>query len=69
MPYMGKYVIESSIIIAAFLVAGAQFVLTDAINAITTLSIFIAAGSRLAPAVLRIQQGIVGLNNSWGIAG
>ena len=69
MPYMGKYVIESSIIIAAFLVAGAQFVLTDAVNAITTLSIFIAAGSRLAPAVLRIQQGIVGLNNSWGIAG
>jgi ATP-binding cassette, subfamily B, bacterial PglK len=69
MPYMGKYVIESSIIIAAFLVAGAQFVLTDAVNAITTLSIFIAAGSRLAPAVLRIQQGVVGLNNSWGIAG
>jgi ABC-type multidrug transport system fused ATPase/permease subunit len=69
MPYMGKYVIESSIMIAAFLIAGAQFVLTDAINAITTLSIFMAAGSRIAPAVLRIQQGVVGLNNSWGIAG
>ena len=54
MPYMGKYTIESSIIILAFLVAGAQFVLTDAINAVTTLSIFIAAGSRLPPAVLRI---------------
>jgi ATP-binding cassette, subfamily B, bacterial PglK len=69
MPYMGKYVIETSIIVAAFTVAGAQFLLTDAISAITTLSIFVAAGSRLAPAVLRIQQGIVGLNNSWGIAG
>lgn len=69
MPYMGKYVIETSIIIAAFTVAGAQFLLTDAKSAITTLSIFVAAGSRLAPAVLRIQQGIVGLNNSWGIAG
>jgi len=68
MPYTGKYVIETSIIIAAFLVAGAQFVLTDAVNAITTLSIFMAAGSRLAPAVLRIQQGMVGLNNGWGIA-
>jgi ABC-type multidrug transport system fused ATPase/permease subunit len=66
---MGKYVIESSITISAFLVAGTQFVLTDAVNAITTLSIFMAAGSRLAPAVLRIQQGIVVLNNSWGIAG
>lgn len=69
MPYLGKYVIESSIIIAAFLVAGAQFILSDAVDAVTTLSIFIAAGSRLAPAVLRIQQGILGLNNSWGIAG
>jgi len=69
MPYIGKYVIETSIIIAAFTVAGAQFLFTDAIDAITTISIFMAAGSRLAPAVLRIQQGIVSLNNSWGIAG
>ena len=69
MPFMGKYVIESSIMIAAFLVAGAQFILTDAVNAITTLSIFMVAGSRLTPAVLRIQQGIIRLNNSWGIAG
>jgi len=68
MPYMGKYVIESSIIIAAFIVAGAQFLLSDAVNAITTLSIFIAAGTRLAPAVLRLQQGLITLNNSWGIA-
>lgn len=69
MPYLGKYVIETSIVVAAFMVAGAQFLVTDAINAITTLSIFMAASSRLAPAVLRIQQGIVGLNNSWGMAG
>ena len=68
MPYMGKYIIESSIIIAAFIVAGAQFLLTDAADAITTLSIFMAAGTRLAPAVLRIQQGLMVINNSWGIA-
>ena len=69
MPYMGKYVIESSLMIVAFLVAGVLFLFTDALNAITSLSIFMAAGSRLAPAVLRIQQGFVRLNNSWGIAG
>ncbi len=68
MPYMGKYVIETSIMLAAFLIAGAQFLFTDALNAITTLSIFMAAGSRLAPAVLRIQQGFVRINNSWGVA-
>lgn len=68
MPYMGKYVIESSIIVAAFIVAGAQFLLTDAAAAVTTLSIFMAAGTRLAPAVLRLQQGLIVINNSWGIA-
>lgn len=57
MPYMGKYVIETSLMIVAFLVAGALFLFTDALNAITALSIFMAAGARLAPAVLRIQQG------------
>lgn len=69
MPYMGKYVIETSLMIVAFLVAGTLFLFTDALNAITALSIFMAAGARLAPAVLRIQQGLVRLNNSWGIAG
>jgi ABC-type multidrug transport system fused ATPase/permease subunit len=68
MPYMSKYIIESSIITAAFIVAGTQFLLTDATNAVTTLSIFMASGTRLAPAVLRIQQGLLIINNSWGIA-
>jgi ABC-type multidrug transport system fused ATPase/permease subunit len=68
MPYVGKYVIETTLMISAFMIAGAQFLLTDATNAITTLSIFMAAGSRLAPAVLRIQHGVVRLNNSWGVA-
>ena len=67
-PYMGKYVIETSVIIAAVVLAGAQFLLTDAANAITTLSIFMAAGSRLTPAILRIQQGVISLKNSSGIA-
>ena len=68
MPYLGKYVIETSIMLSAFLIAGAQFLVSDALNAITTLSIFMAAGSRLAPAVLRIQQGFVRINNGRGVA-
>lgn len=68
MPYMGKYVIETSIMLSAFLIAGVQFLISDALNAITTLSIFMAAGSRLAPAVLRIQQGFVRINNGRGAA-
>jgi ATP-binding cassette subfamily C protein len=67
-PVQSKYIIESSIVLTGFIVSGFQFLITNAQNAITTLSIFLVAGSRLAPAALRIQQGIVGLNNSWGIA-
>lgn len=68
LPYVGKYVIESSIFVVAFILAGAQFLLTDSAGAIATLSIFVAAGTRLAPAILRLQQGLLIINNSWGIA-
>jgi ABC-type multidrug transport system fused ATPase/permease subunit len=57
MPYIGKYVIETSVLVGAILVAAIQFHLHDAYHAIATLSVFLAAGTRIAPALLRIQQG------------
>jgi ABC-type multidrug transport system fused ATPase/permease subunit len=40
----------------------------DASQAVATLAIFVAAGTRIAPAVLRIQQGSVMIKSSLGIA-
>jgi ABC-type multidrug transport system fused ATPase/permease subunit len=57
MPSVSKYAIESALVLGALLLSGAQFYLYDASRAIATLSIFMAAGSRIAPAILRIQQG------------
>lgn len=57
MPSVSKYAIESALVLGALLLSGAQFYLYDASRAIATLSIFMAAGSRVAPAILRIQQG------------
>jgi ABC-type multidrug transport system fused ATPase/permease subunit len=57
MPYISKYVIESSVLIGAIVIAAIQFYLHDAYHAVATLSIFLAAGTRIAPAILRIQQG------------
>ena len=37
-------------------IAGVQFWLQDARDAFATLAVFLAAGTRIAPAVLRIQQ-------------
>lgn len=56
MPYISKYVFEVVLVLGALFISAVQFLLHDAIQAITTLTIFLAAGGRLAPAALRLQQ-------------
>lgn len=68
MPYVSKYVIEMTIVIGAVLIGIAQFMLYDLSHAVATLSIFLASGTRIAPAVLRIQQGLVQIQSSLGQA-
>jgi ABC-type multidrug transport system fused ATPase/permease subunit len=68
MPNISKYVIESAVVFGALAVAAVQFVLKDAANAVATLSVFLAAGARIAPAVMRIQQGAVSMKGSIGAA-
>ena len=64
LPNVGKYIIESSVVIGAVIIAGVQFWLQDARDAFATLAVFLAAGTRIAPAVLRIQQNSIELRNS-----
>ena len=68
MPQVSKYVIETSLLIGTFLIAGIQFYLKDASHAVASLAIFMAAGSRIAPAVLRLQQGMVTIRTNLGSA-
>jgi ATP-binding cassette subfamily C protein len=68
MPSIGKYVIEGSIVVGTLLISGFQFLMQDAVDAIGTLTIFLAAGTRIAPAVLRIQQGLIQIKESYGSA-
>jgi ABC-type multidrug transport system fused ATPase/permease subunit len=68
LPYVSKYVIESSVILGALLIATVQFITQDATHAVATLAIFLAAGTRIAPAVLRIQQGSIQIRGSLGAA-
>lgn len=67
-PNIGKYVIEISIIIGAAGIAAFQFILNDATHAVASLAIFLAAGTRIAPALLRLQQSLVGIKSHLGIA-
>jgi ABC-type multidrug transport system fused ATPase/permease subunit len=66
-PYISKYVIEAIIVLGSLALAASQFLLKDATNAVATLTIFLAAGSRIAPASLRIQQGALQIKNNLGI--
>jgi ABC-type multidrug transport system fused ATPase/permease subunit len=66
MPYVSKYVIETAMILGAVSLAAVQFVLQDATQAVATLAIFLAAGTRIAPAVLRVQQGMVTISGAIG---
>jgi ABC-type multidrug transport system fused ATPase/permease subunit len=68
MPYISKYVIETTVVVGAVLIGAIQFLMQDAAHAVATLAIFVAAGSRIAPAVLRIQQGSVMMKSSLGMA-
>ena len=68
LPYVSKYVIETSVILGALLIGLFQFFLQDTEQAFATLAIFIAAGTRIAPAVLRIQQGLITIKNGLGQA-
>ena len=68
MPQISKYVIESTVIVGALMISGVQFMRQDSAHAVAILSIFMASGARIAPAVMRIQQGLVVMKSSLGSA-
>lgn len=67
-PYISKYVIETAVILGAVLIGGFQFIINDASRAVATLAIFLAAGTRIAPAVLRVQQGAILIKGNLAVA-
>lgn len=69
MPNISKYVIEITVVVGSFFIAALQFVINDAAHAIAVLSVFIAASSRISPAVLRLQQGALTIKSNIGTAG
>ena len=68
MPNITKYVIEAGMVVGAILIAGVQFAMQDAQQAVATLSVFMAASTRIAPAIMRLQQSLMKIKNSLGSA-
>lgn len=68
MPQVSKYIIEISVLLGGIFISAVQFLRLDASHAFATLAIFLAAGTRIAPAVMRLQQNLVVMRNSIGIS-
>jgi len=68
MPNTSKYVIEVTMVLGSLLIGAAQFLMNDAAHAIAVLSVFLAASTRISPAVLRLQQGAITVKGNIGAA-
>ncbi len=63
---ISKYVLELTIVFGALVISAIQFSTQTAIHAVAVLGIFLAASTRIGPAVLRIQQGALQIKSSIG---
>jgi ABC-type multidrug transport system fused ATPase/permease subunit len=59
LPSISKYLMEITSILGFLIVAGIQFATSSASEAVAILAVFLAASSRVMPAVLRVQQAAV----------
>ena len=67
-PNISKYTIEVSVILGIAVVAGIQFYLFDSNRAIAVISVFLAASTRIAPAIIRLQLNIIAVKSSLSAA-
>jgi ATP-binding cassette subfamily C protein len=66
LPSISKYVIELCVVLGTIAVAGVQFYFRDAAEAASGLALFFAASSRIAPALLRLQQSLIQIQGNLG---
>ena len=68
LPNISKYIVETSVVLGSLLIAAGQFMVKDAVHAVASLSVFIAAGTRIGPAALRLQQGAIQIKTNMGMS-
>ncbi len=64
-----KYMFEAALVLGGFGLAGALFATQDSVTAVGTLALFLAAGTRVMPSLLRLQGAALGLRGAAGAAG
>lgn len=64
LPSVSKYLMEITSIAGFVVVAGIQFATSTASHAVAILGVFLAASSRIMPAILRVQQAAVSMKSN-----
>jgi len=65
---IAKYVFEVALIIGAALLAYSQFLTKGLVEAVAVIAVFLAATSRVTPALLRLQSALLRIRSASGIA-
>jgi ABC-type multidrug transport system fused ATPase/permease subunit len=68
MSNLSKYMMEIALVLSACLLALYQFSTSTPFRAIATITIFIAASTRITPAILRLQQGLLAMKGAFAKA-
>lgn len=63
-----KYMFEGALVVGGFALAGVLFATQDSVAAVGTLALFLAAGTRVMPSLLRLQGAALGLRSNAGVA-
>lgn len=66
LPQLSKYVIEIILVFTVVIMGSIAFAFNDAIHAVPILLVFFAVVSRIAPAVIRIQQQVLIIKSNLG---
>lgn len=61
-----KYVFETALVIGGFLLTAGLFLTRDAVAAVGTLALFLAAASRIMPSLLRLQGAALSIRGAAG---
>lgn len=63
-----KYVLETALVVGGFLLTAVLFLTRDAVAAVGTLALFLAASSRVMPSLLRLQGATLTMRAAAGAA-
>jgi ABC-type multidrug transport system fused ATPase/permease subunit len=68
MGMLPKYIFEAGLVVGGGLLVVSQLIFKDATGAVATIAIFLVAGSRVVPSILRLQGALLTVKSASGAA-